>query len=288
MRRTVLAFAAAAAFIGLVPLPFHSVQQAVVWLPDEAIVRAEGAGHVAAVQLAPGAVATPGQALLTLDSPPLLAELGSAAGAVAQAQAQLRKAEVDEPVRVQTLKGELAARQARLDEAQRRVQALAVQAGAAGRWTPAAPTELPGRYVKRGEVLGYLVAGPSRLVRVAVPQEDMNLIAQRLQQVQVRLANQPDEAVAARLRRRVPGGEFDLVSPALGTSGGGDIAVDPAQQGGTRSLKRVFDLEVELDRPSSRAVFGDRAHVRFDLGAAPLGWQWFLRLRQVFLAQLNV
>ena len=35
-------------------------------------------------------------------------------------------------------------------------------------------------------------------------------------------------------------------------------------------------------------VFGDRAWVRFDLGPAPLGWQWFLRLRQVFLARLAV
>ena len=77
-------------------------------------------------------------------------------------------------------------------------------------------------------------------------------------------------------------------APALGTHGGGDIAVDPAKQEGTRSLNRVFDVEVALQRSTLAAVFGDRAYVRFDLGNAPLAWQWFLRLRQLFLARLNV
>jgi putative peptide zinc metalloprotease protein len=50
----------------------------------------------------------------------------------------------------------------------------------------------------------------------------------------------------------------------------------------------VFDLELELSRPPAQGLFGDRVHVRFDLGYAPLGWQAFLRLRQLFLARLNV
>ena len=157
-----------------------------------------------------------------------------------------------------------------------------------GRWTPAASTELPGRYVKRGEVLGFVVAGPSKLVRAAVTQEDMDLIRSRLHHVQVRLANDLRTPLAAQARRQVPGGEFDLVSPALGSSGGGEIAVDPSQPGGKRSLKRVFDIEIEMQQPSPSSVFGDRAYVRFDLGWAPLAWQWFLRVRQLFLARLNV
>ena len=116
----------------------------------------------------------------------------------------------------------------------------------------------------------------------------MDLIHSRLQGVQVRLAQAVRSSVDAQLSRQVPGGEFELVSAALGTTGGGDIAVDPAKSGGTHTLKRVFDVEVALARPSPTGVFGDRAYVRFDLGTAPLGWQWFLRLRQTFLARLNV
>ena len=288
MRRTLLALLGIAAGIGLVPLPFHAMEQGVLWLPDEAIVRAQVAGHIAQVQAQAGQPVARAAPLLRLENLTLATEAATAAAAVAQTQAQLRKAEVDDVVHAALLRHELAARQARLAEALRRTAALEVKAGMAGHWAPAAPTELAGRYVKRGEVLGYIVNGPSDLVRVAVSQEDRDLIGSRLRAVSVRLAHSPETVLDARVRRHVPGGEFDLVSPALGTNGGGDIAVDPAQRGGTRSLTRTFDIEVRLERPSPSAVFGDRAYVRFNLGATPLAWQWFLRLRQVFLAQLSV
>ncbi len=288
LRRTGLALALTAAFVGLVPMPFYSMHGAVVWLPDEAIVRAEAAGQVEQVLLTSGAMAQPGQPLLTLDSPRATADLATAAAAVAQGQAQLRKAEVDEPVRTEPLRAELASRTARLVDAERRVQSLTIKAAAPGNWTPAAPTELEGRYVKRGEVVGFIVAGPSALVRTVVTQDDMDLIRSRLRGVQVRLVNDLSDSVPAQVKRKAAGGGFDLVSSALGTSGGGEIAVDPSQQGGTRSLKRVFDIELALERPSRAPVFGDRAHVRFDLGPAPLAWQWYMRLRQLFLSQLNL
>lgn len=288
MRRTVIALALAAGAFAGVPMPFYSVRQAVVWLPDEAIVRADAAGHVAQAHVAPSTRVTAGQSILTLANPALQAEYESAAAAVRQTQAQLRKAEVEDRVKAASLQQELAARLARQADLQARVDALNVQAASPGRWLPAATTELEGRYVKRGEVLGYVVDGPSRRIRAAVTQEDMDLIRARLAQVEVRLAHDVRHVVPARVLRQVPGGESELVSPALGTSGGGEIAVDPSQQGGTHTLKRVFDVEIELDQPSLSSVFGDRAHVRFDLGWAPLGWQWFLRLRQLFLAHLNV
>ncbi|AKJ30100.1 site-2 protease family protein [Caldimonas brevitalea] len=288
LRRTLTALALLVVGVALLPLPFYSVHQAVVWLPDEAIVRAEAPGQVSAAPVKAGQRVEARQALMSLDSLDLQAEHAVADSTVQRAAAQLRKAEVDDPVKAQALRAELAMQQARLDEMQRRVESLNVRAQAAGRWTPAAPTELVGRHVRRGEVLGYVVAGPSRLVRTAVTQEDMDLIRSRVQGVDVRFAHAMRTSVAGTVRRQVPGGATDLVSPALGTTGGGEIAVDPAEQGGTRSLARVFDVEVLLERHSSTAVFGDRAYVRFDLGWAPLGWQWALRLRQLFLARLNV
>jgi putative peptide zinc metalloprotease protein len=288
MRRSSVALLVLVLFVVAVPLPFRSVEQGVVWLPDDAIVRAQVPGHIVQADLAQGHHVDADQLLLRLDNPPLQAELEMELAAVAQTQARLRKAQVDDLVRAAALRLDLQARQTRLDEALRRTAALEVKAGVGGRWEPAASTELLGRYARRGEVLGYVINGPSRLVRVAVAQEESALIRSRLRAVKVRLNNAPREAMTARIHRWVPGGELELVSPALGTSGGGQIAVDPTQQSGTHSLSRVFDLEIELDHASTAAVFGDRAWVRFDLAPAPLAWQWFLRLRQAFLSHLSV
>ena len=288
LRRSVLALLLLAGFVGLVPLPFHSVHQAVVWVPDEAIVRATANGHVLRALVQPGATVAVGDTLLELENPVLSADVGVAAAGLAQVQAQLRQAEVGARAKAVALRDELASRTAKLADVQSRLAGLDVRATSAGRWVPKANTEQAGRYVKRGEVLGYVVSGASQVVRTAVPQEDMDLIRSGLRGVQVRLDQAIRVPVDAQLKRQVPGGDFELVSSALGTSGGGEIAVDPSKPGGTHTLKRVFDVEVALAQVSPAAVFGDRAYVRFDLGQAPLGWQWFLRLRQLFLARLNV
>jgi putative peptide zinc metalloprotease protein len=282
--------AAVVGFLTLVPLPFYSVHQGVIWLPDEALVRAEVAGQISAlpVPVRAGTRVERGAALLQLDNLPLQAELATARAALGQTEANLRRTEVAEPAKAIPLRSELAARRARQQQAQARVDALAVRAGLAGTWVPAAPTELPGRAVKRGELLGYLVAGPADRVRVAVTQEDADLVKTRVQAVQVRPVQSPLGALDARVRREVPGGGFELVSAALASSAGGEIAVDPSKEGGTHSLRRVFDLELQLATPSPSAVFGDKVWVRFDLGATPLAAQWLLRLRQAFLARLNV
>ena len=49
--------------LGLVPLPFHSVHQGVLWLPDEAIVRAEVPGHIRQVLQPAGRFRLPEEAL---------------------------------------------------------------------------------------------------------------------------------------------------------------------------------------------------------------------------------
>ena len=288
VRRTTVAVLLLAAFVGLVPLPFNSLHQAVVWVPDEAIVRADAAGHVVQAHLKSGEAVTAGSAVLTLDNPALLAEVGVAAAITAKMLAQVRKAETEAPAKVDALRSELRSRQAKLADAQARLTSLQVRSAVDGRWVPKSDTELVGRYVKRGEVLGYVISGPSAVVRAAITQEDMDLVSSRLHAVQVRLAHSLNTPVTAQVGRPMPGGEFELVSAALGTLGGGEIAVDPSRQGGTHTLKRIFDVEIKLDQPSSAVVFGERAHVRFDLGQAPLGWQWYLRLRQLFLARLNV
>ncbi len=296
-RRSLALIGALVLLLGLLPLPFYSVHQGVVWLPDEALVRAGDAGQVSIALAQPGAMVRAGDPLLSLANLPLQAELSSAQAALAQTQATLRRAEVMEPARALPLRQERAAREARLAQAEARVAGLTVAARTDGRWVPAAPTELAGRFVKRGELLGYVVAaGPSssqaQRVRVAVPQEDGDLVRSRMVGAAVRLAQRPEQALSARLIRQVPGGGFELVSPALGSSGGGEIAVDPSKEGGTHSLRRVFDMELQLDRPTDdvppTAVFGDRAQVRFDLGNTPLAYQWWLRLRQAFLSRLNV
>ena len=287
LRRTAVAVAVLVGGLLALPLPFHSVHEAVVWLPDEALVRNEEAGHVIDA-LAAGTTVVAGQRVATLVQPELHAQWQVADATVQQLQTRLRGAAVNDRVQLEALRAELRGETDKRDELARKVEALKVVASVSGRWVPADGRDLEGQYLRRGSTLGHVVPGPSSLLRVAVTQDDMALVRQQLQGIQVRLAREPREVRQAQVTREIPAGAQQMVSAALGSSGGGAIAADPADREGRTALQRVFDLELRMDRPAEPAVFGDRAWVRFDLGSEPLARQWFLRLRQAFLARLSV
>ena len=65
------------------------------------------------------------------------------------------------------------------------------------------------------------------------------------------------------------------------------MPVDPRDPKGTKTIERVFQLEIELEAPAA-AMYGGRVFVRFDHVAEPLGQQWYRGLRRLFLTRFNV
>lgn len=288
LRLSAILTGAAFLIVGLLPMPFYSMSEGVLWVPERAVVRAGAAGHVADIVVKGGQDMHAGDVIGMLDNPAMMAELEKARGQVDELNARLRKETTEDVARSEATRRQLEAAQRKQLDAEHKAAALTLLAGDSGKWIFANGMEPVGQYFKRGQTIGYVVNGPTRTLRVAVAQEDIDLVRTRSHGVRVRLVRRPWVEYAARSLRPVPAGQQQLVSPALGSDGGGAIPVDPSQQEGTTALSRVFDFELALAQTDPLAAFGDRAQVRFDLGWAPLGQQWFLRLRQAFLARLNV
>src|SRR3989442_15523591 len=62
----------------------------------------------------------------------------------------------------------------------------------------------------------------------------------RTQEVKVRLAERIPETVPAVVKREVPGATERLPSMALGSQGGGQIAIDPRDTHGVTALQKGF------------------------------------------------
>lgn len=288
LRTCACAVAAFGVLVVLIPLPFYAVSEAVLWVPEQAIVRAGGAGQLALNSIRVGAELSPGDTIAQLDNPKLLSELNQAQAEYEELDIQLRKEQIDDIAKTIQTKQQLSAALQKLNEAQEKVAALTLKASVAGKWILVNGNIPDGQYFKRGETVGYVVNGPTKILRVAVAQEDVELVRSRTQSIQVRLMRRPWQSYQAKDLRPIAAGQQKLVSPALGSDGGGVIPVDPSDRDGVTALQRVFDCEIELDQADPIAAFGDRALVRFDLGWTPLAQQMFLRLRQAFLARLNV
>lgn len=271
-----------------VPLPLHTDAEGVVWLPDNAIVRAGADGFVTAVRAAPGGVVTRGDLLIESADPDLAATLKSLRAQETDLLAKLDSVRFTDRVEAIVTETELKAVRAARALAEHRAALLLAHAGDSGVFAIADPADLPGRYFKRGDVLGYVLpTSGAQLVRAAVTQEDIDLVRNHVRTARIMLADHLEHPLNVVSVREVPAGSDKLPSAALGSVGGGATAVDPRDDHGMTTLNRVFQFDLQLATPVADAGFGGRAYVRFDHDWEPLGPQLWRRARQLLLSRVE-
>ena len=149
--------------------------------------------------------------------------------------------------------------------------------------------DMPGRFVKKGQLVGFVIDASDRLTaRTMVDQNDIALVRERTRGVDVIPVHWEGRSAAASVIREVPEGLKALPTPALGTMGGGSIAIDPRDSKGVTALDRYFEYEIALPAVDDRAFIGQRVRVRFDHGTEPIGFQVYRSIRQVFLRLFDV
>jgi putative peptide zinc metalloprotease protein len=274
--------------LALVPAPYATVAQGVVWGPGEMVVHAGAEGHVAELLAPANATVVAGQPLVRMEDPLLDARVVVLEARVRELE--LRHAERDHAnlVEARIVAEQLEHARADLALARERQEALLVRSRSAGRWIVRDPEDLPGRYFHKGDVIGYTAHLEQPLVRVIVPEDDAELVRERVRRVELRFVQRMAGTVEAEIVREVPAFSGTLPSLALSTAGGGDIAVDPTDPGGMRVLANLLHLEVRPVSALSADVLGARVYVKFSYDAEPLLFRMARTVRQVFLRRFNV
>lgn len=271
----------AAGGIAVLPLPAGRIAEGVVWPAERAQIRSETEGFVVRVAAADGQAVREGDLLVELANEALVAERAALAARVQEVQVALHAALDADPSLLAPLRDKLAAEQAELDRLDARLAGLQVRARTAGIVAIADAAGLPGRYSRRGELLGHLITADPLTVKVALPQEDAPL-GLAAGAVEVRLAEDGHRPRPGRLRRETPAAVERLPSAALGDRGGGRIATRADDKDGTTPRSPVVLLDVEVDGRRAERI-GGRAAVRFDLGRRPLAAQALEQARQLLL-----
>ena len=150
------------------------------------------------------------------------------------------------------------------------------------------PQDMAGQFFKKGELLGYVLDRRQFIARVVVLQDNIDLVRTKFKSAELRLAEAVASIHSASVIREMPGGVEELPSAALGSNGGGSIAVDPKDANGLKTLERVFLFDLRLPPDAAPKAFGERVYVRFNHGGEPLASQGYRRVRQLFLSRFNV
>lgn len=288
--RTLLlsAVAVLAVFLLAVPMPLRTQTEGVVWLPDEAQVRAGANGFIRAVLVPPGAALQPGTPLVETEDATLAAQIAVVQARLEELQARLDGQRFEDRVQAELTRQDIALESASLARLEERAAQLVARSGAAGRFVIDRPDDLPGRFVRKGELIGYVAQDARTIVRAVVSQDDIALVRAGVQRAEVRLADRLSVVHPATLVREVPAAREELPSAALSSGGGGAIAADPRDPHGARALASSFQFDLALPPDVTSASYGGRAYVRFVHPPEPLATQWYRRLRQAFLQRFHV
>ncbi len=293
-RGKVLVFGGAAAalallFVVAVPVPTRVQGEGVVWLPEQSALHAGANGFFNRFEAEPGSAVRAGQPLLASFDPSLDAQVRSLEARVAELEANYRLEFINDRARADIALHQLDLERDALRRSQAREQGLRVSARTDGVFTVVRAVDMPGRYFRQGDVMGYVLGAAEPVVRVLIEQAVVAGVAIGTRSIEMRLAGDADRIVTGRIVRQVPAGGDEAPSRALLAPGGGRIAADPRDPQGRRTLEPVFQIDVAPDTPlGPSGLYGQRVHVRFDLEPQPLGRQWYGGLRRLFLAHFGV
>lgn len=291
VRATRIALALTAGILLLafaLPVPLRTQAQGVVWLPDNALLHAGGAGFFQRWLVEPGTRVSRGAPLFVLEDELLATELEASRAKVAEAEARYRAEQFSDPVKAVQSGRKLVQEQEVLARLEERAARLVGYAEMDGTLVTARPRDMPGQYFKKGDLVGHVLEAKDLIARVVVPQDDIDLLRSRFRSAELRLAESLSDIDTVGLAREIPGAVDELPTAALGLAGGGVIPTLPSDPSGIKTVERVFLVDLGLPPALRTTAFGERVHVRFDHGYEPLALQGLRRLRQLFLSRFGV
>lgn len=272
----------------LVPVPFATVTEGVIWAEREAVIHVSADGIVEEILVEPNAIVGPGEPLLRMTDPLMPARVRVLRAELNELQARYAALQIIDRAEARLIAEQVKHAKAELAINLQREEEMVVLSPAGGSVLLLNPQDLVGKFFRKGTSLGYVTNLDDPSVRVVIPQNAIDLVRDQTFQISVRPAENFSAMRSATVRHELPFVTTALPSVALSTQGGGQIPVDPGDSEGMTALEMLYQLELEIDDPATAGGVGSRVYVRFGHGYEPLAFQAYRRIRQLFLKRFNV
>ena len=289
-RITVIVVAAVAVlflFVGFVPIPRYTVSQGVAWPPEGAKVYAKTDGYVRTVAVYSGHLVKKEDILLLCENEELRVDVALLRSRLDELKARHMQAGSRDKTEADIISDEISQVEAELMQAAEKVSELIIKSPENGHLVLPADQDLPGRFVRRGEPLGFVLDAEKMTIRLVVPQTDIRQVTGETKTVTLRTASHPDQDLKAKIVRVVPAASRDLPSLALSLEGGGAYALDPREMRSAKVIEKLFQIELApLGDIGGR--IGERVYVRFQHPPEPFVYRWYRSARRLLLKRFDI
>jgi putative peptide zinc metalloprotease protein len=272
----------------VLPVPLWTRAEGVVALPEESHLRAGSEGFVRKIAARPGSIVGAGTELVITEDPMLALRERVLDAEVRLLEARANALRLENRVRWAMTLDEMEAARRQLEEVRARLAELTISSPVAGTFVLAqAAADLPDRFLRRGEQVGYVLPAKVATARVLVSQDDVDLVRTRTLRIEAKVAGRLYDTYEARLVREVPAASNRVSNLALSSAGGGGAALDPRQGKEAKTLDPWFTFELELPQTPALTL-GEHIYVRFEHGGEPLAGRLYRSVRQLFMRQFTV
>jgi putative peptide zinc metalloprotease protein len=269
----------------VIPFPFSTKVEAVLWVGEQAYIRPDIDGYVSGLGIESGNFVRRDDVILELSNNELDAKTEVLKYQVRESEERYQ-ASLSDRSASEIIKEELQYLKQEYLRALERQALLQVRAHQTGKLVIHDQSNLIGRYVRRGQMLGYIADDEDLPVTAMISEDDIDYIENKTNSIEVRFVSRPDKVIEGSIRRISPSASHDLISPVLSLDGGGEIALDPNAGDNRRAFQRYYKVEIEV--PGKRhSQVEERVYVLFKHDAEPLSGRLYRAVRRVFLRHFD-
>lgn len=274
--------------IAAMPVPFATMAQGVLWVGEQSTVRAQSDGFIVDVPVSTETWVTPGTKLVREEDPILAETVTVLKRQLDELQLRLEAATPNDVIQANILREQIRHIEGQLSFGEQRLSDLDITASKAGRFLTMGETDLPGRFLKKGDIVGYVTSQDDPIVRVVVPQNDVDPVRRNTMKVELRFADDMDHVYSSTVLREIPSALAEIPHLALSTTGGGTVVLDPSKTDRPRPLETLFHFDLRVPKEISASRLGGRVYVKFVHQPEPIAYRVVRGVRQLFLKQLGV
>lgn len=283
--------ALALALLFVLPVPHSTVAKGISVVPERGSVRAGAEGFVTEVLAGPDQAVTTGTPLVRVSDPIVDAEVKALKAQLTALRARLASLDSGfaNTVDAAVVGDEIKSVEEALGEETLRKAEQTILAPTDGIFRLPRAADITGRFVARGETIGFVQDPHRLLVSVVVDQVGLGDIENHVRRVALWADGLDTNPAEARVTLLHPGGLTVLPHAALSVEGGGDFPIDPHRPGELRTLANVFQIDVEpVHATGGPALIGRHYLVRFQHDPEPIGWQLVRAGRRLLLDRFGV
>ncbi|MCP4043553.1 MAG: HlyD family efflux transporter periplasmic adaptor subunit, partial [Gammaproteobacteria bacterium] len=196
---SVLLIGAISAGLVIMPVSLTTRADGVVWVSDQARVYVGAEGFVTEVLVASGSRVETGTPVVRMRAPSLETHILKLEARRRELEIRSAADHLEQLVKSEITKDELVIVEAELALLKEQEAALLVRSKVPGTFVLPEEHKVKGRYLRQGDLIGYVFSPERLIVRTVVPQSDIGLVRRQVERVEVRFAERLGETVEVRI-----------------------------------------------------------------------------------------